>query len=86
MALYIDVYTAEGKNLGRLYLEDKKIRIEAPTEGSIEGFKEDIRLWKKNWKHVGIVDDETLFYKIPEITSHYSRVIFSGIKGSAESV
>ncbi|GAH37873.1 unnamed protein product [marine sediment metagenome] len=84
MTLHIKVITVEGEYMGKLYLEDKKIKIEAITEMQKEEFKDDIRLWKKNHKHLGVVDDETLFYKIPYITSHWSRVIFSGVTGNPD--
>ena len=85
MSLYIKVITVDGEYVGKLHLEDKKIIIEAITEMQKEKFKDDIRLWKKNFKHLGVIDDETLFYKIPYITSHRSRVIFSGVTGNPDS-
>ena len=85
MSLYIKVITAEGKFIGKLHLDDKKIRIEAISKIQKEEFKNNIRLWKKNFKHLGVVDDETLFYKIAYITSQWSRIIFSGITGNPDS-
>lgn len=85
MSLYIKVITVEGKFIGKLHLDDKKIRIEAISKIQKEEFKNNIRLWKKNFKHLGVVDDETLFYKIAYITSQWSRIIFSGITGNPDS-
>ncbi|MBA7578816.1 hypothetical protein ES708_20681 [subsurface metagenome] len=84
MSLHIKVITTEGEYIGKLHLENKKIRIEAITKMQKEKFKDNIRLWKKNFKHLGVVDDETLFYKIPHITSHLSRIIFSGVTGNPD--
>ena len=84
MSLYIKVITVEGEYIGKLHLENKKIRIEAISKMQKEEFKDNIRLWKKNFKHLGAVDDETLFYKIPHITSHWSRIIFSGVTGNPD--
>lgn len=84
MSLYIKVITVEGKYIGKLHLENKKIRIEAISKMQKEEFKDNIQSWKKNFKHLGVVDDETLFYKIPYITSHWSRIIFSGVTGNPD--
>ena len=84
MSLHIKVITVEGEYIGKLHLENKKIRIEAISKRQKEEFKDDIRLWKKNFKHLGIVDDETLFYKIPHIASRWSRIIFSGVTGNPD--
>jgi len=85
MSLYIKVITAEGKYIGKLHLDNKKIRIEAISKMQKEEFEDSIRVWKKKFKHLGVVDDETLFYKIPYITSHRSRIIFSGVTGNPDS-
>ena len=84
MSLYIKVITTEGNYIGKLHLENKKIRIEAISKMRKEEFKDNIQLWKKKFKHLGVVDDETLFYKIPYITSHWSRIIFSGVTGNPD--
>jgi len=84
MSLYIKVIKAEGEYVGKLHLENRKIRIEAISKMQKEEFKDNIQLWKKNFKHLGVVDDETLFYKIPHITSNWSRLIFSGVSGNPD--
>ena len=80
MALYIEVHDDNKKYLGRLYLRDDKIEVEAIDELHKENFEEDIRLWKQNHRDRGITDDVTLFPTIPILTSNWSRVIFSDIK------
>lgn len=88
MTQYIDVFdvnikTGVKKRTGRLWLKEGKIVIEAETK-RIEGFEEDIKLWKENYKDRGIVDDKTLFEKIPILTSNWSSVIFTRIRRTKE--
>ena len=84
MPLYIKVITVEGKYIGKLYLKDKKIKIEAIGKMQEEKFKDNIQLWKINFKHLGVVDDETLFYKIPHMPSYSPQIIFSGVTGNPD--
>lgn len=71
---YIDMKGVGNKHYGRFILKNGKIIIEADTEDLKEELRQDIELWKKNWKHRGLDDEEKLFWKIPILTSYWSMV------------
>jgi len=71
---YIDMKGVGNKHCGRFILKNGKIIVEADTEDLKEELRQDIELWKKNWKHRGLDDEEKLFWKIPIITSYWSMV------------
>ena len=72
---YIKVKLWGAKDIGRIILKEDKIKVESENEEDRLFLDDLIKGWEKQFK----LKDEELFNRIPDITSHYSRMFFSGI-------
>jgi hypothetical protein len=72
---YIEVKFWGTKDVSRIILEEDKIKVESENEEDRLFFADLIKRWETQFKLKG----EELFNRIPDITSHYSRMFFSGI-------
>ena len=76
MTKKIRVKFSDSDTTAEIIFKDNKIVVVSTNSKTKESLEECLRLWENNFNLHG----EKLFRKLPMITSHYSRMFFSGIE------